>query len=386
MRVLIVEDDKALADGLLRTLRRSGYAVDHSVTGELALRACAEEHYDLIVLDVSLPGIDGFEVLRQLRKNRETGSVLILTAHDAEPDRVRGLDLGADDYVTKPFSLPEFEARVRALIRRSQAVRSPTLRLGTLTIDSAARRAQIGGEDLDLTPREWGVLEYLLTRTGQVISKEQMLQALCSWDDSLTHNAIEVYISRLAASCRRQASGSGRCAASATWSKTRMPQPGSLQRLLARWLIGPLAGLIVLSGIPTYLTAISAAKDAYDSALLDPALAIASHLHVVDDKIEIGLPVVALDALRIDSVDRMYFQVLGPDNQRIAGNATIPLPPSEPGDRCLRPRLLRYRASQASASGSRRSACRTGTEESWCRSRRPSSSANAWSRNCCCRR
>jgi len=197
MRVLIVEDDNALADGLLRTLRRSGYAVDHSATGELALRACAEEHYDLIVLDIGLPGIDGFEVLRQLRKNRETGSVLILTAHDAESDRVRGLDLGADDYVTKPFSLPEFEARVRALIRRSQAVRSPTLRLGTLTIDSAAHRAKIGGEDLDLTPREWGVLEYLLTRTGQVISKEQMLQALCSWDVSLTHNAIEVYISRL---------------------------------------------------------------------------------------------------------------------------------------------------------------------------------------------
>ena len=148
-------------------------------------------------IEIGLPGMDGFEVLRQLRKNRETGSILILTVHDAEPDRIRGLDLGADDYVTKPFSLPEFEARVRALIRRSQAVRSPTLRLGTLTIDSTARRAQIGGEDLELTPREWGVLEYLLTRAGQVVSKEQMLQALCSWDDSLTHNAIEVYISRL---------------------------------------------------------------------------------------------------------------------------------------------------------------------------------------------
>lgn len=107
-----------------------------------------------------------------------------------------------------------------------------------------------------------------------------------------------------------------------------MPQPDSLQRLLARWLIGPLTGLIILSGIPAYLTAISAAQDAYDSALLDPALAIASHLRVVDDQIEIGLPVIALDALRIDSVDRMFFQVLGPENQRIAGNAAIPLPPS----------------------------------------------------------
>ena len=107
-----------------------------------------------------------------------------------------------------------------------------------------------------------------------------------------------------------------------------MPQQDSLQRLLARWLIGPLTALIVLSGIPTYLTAISAVQDAYDSALLDPALAIASHLHVVDDRIEIDLPLVALDALRIDSVDRMFFQVLGPENQRIAGTATIPLPPS----------------------------------------------------------
>jgi two-component system OmpR family response regulator len=197
MRVLIVEDDKALADGLMRTLRRSGYAVDQAGTGELALRACGEEHYDLVVLDISLPGIDGFEVLRQLRRDHQAGSILILTARDAEPDRVHGLDLGADDYVTKPFSLPEFEARVRALMRRSQAVRSPKLQFGTLTIDSTARRAQIDGEELDLTPREWGVLEYLLTRAGQVVSKDQMLQALCSWDDSLTHNAIEVYISRL---------------------------------------------------------------------------------------------------------------------------------------------------------------------------------------------
>src|SRR5439155_1476612 len=136
MRVLIVEDDNALADGLMRTLRQSGYAVDHAESGELALRACAEEHYDLVVLDVSLPGIDGFEVLRQLR-------------------------------------------------------------FGRLSVDTVARRASIGPDLLDLTPREWAVLEYLLMRVGQVVSKEHMLQAMCSWDDSLTHNAIEVYISRL---------------------------------------------------------------------------------------------------------------------------------------------------------------------------------------------
>lgn len=196
MRVLIVEDDKALADGLLRTLRQSGYAVDHAASGELALRACAEEHYDLTVLDISLPGIDGFEVLKTLRK-QQGGSILILSAHDSESDRIRGLDLGADDYVAKPFSLPELEARIRALIRRSQTVRSPRMNFGQLSVDVAGRQARIGDSNLELTPREWGVLEYLIMRAGQVVSKEQMLQALCSWDDSLTHNAIEVYISRL---------------------------------------------------------------------------------------------------------------------------------------------------------------------------------------------
>ena len=199
MRVLIVEDDTALADGLQRTLRQSGYAVDHAPNGELTLRACAEEHYDLIVLDLGLPGMDGLEVLRALRKRNPTGSILLLTARDLESERVKGLDLGADDYVTKPFSLPELEARIRALIRRSQSVRSPRMRYGALQIDTVARRADVDGQALELTPREWGVLEYLLAHAGQVVSKEQMLQALCSWDDSLTYNAFEVYVSRLRA-------------------------------------------------------------------------------------------------------------------------------------------------------------------------------------------
>ncbi len=198
MRVLLVEDDKALADGLLRTLRGSGgYAVDHAATGELALKAAAEEKFDLIVLDIGLPGISGFEVLDKLRANQYRGSILILTARDAESDRVKGLDLGADDYVTKPFSLPEFEARVRALIRRSQAIHTPVLSFGRLKLHTVAKRAQIDNEDIELTPREWSVLEYLLMHAGQVISKDQMLEALCSWDSSLTHNTIEVYVSRI---------------------------------------------------------------------------------------------------------------------------------------------------------------------------------------------
>lgn len=197
MRVLLVEDDKALADGLLRTLRASGYAVDHAASGELALKAAGEEKFDLIVLDIGLPGISGFEVLDKLRTSQYRGSILMLTARDAESDRVKGLDLGADDYVTKPFSLPEFEARVRALIRRSQAIHTPVLSFGRLKLDTVAKRAQIDGEDIELTPREWSVLEYLLMHAGQVISKDQMLEALCSWDSSLTHNTIEVYVSRI---------------------------------------------------------------------------------------------------------------------------------------------------------------------------------------------
>ncbi len=197
MRVLLVEDDKALADGLLRTLRGSGYAVDHAATGELALKAAGEEKFDLIVLDIGLPGISGFDVLHQLRTNQFRGSILMLTARDAEADRVKGLDLGADDYVSKPFSLPEFEARVRALIRRSQAIHAPVLSFGRLKLHTVAKRAQIDDEDIELTPREWSVLEYLLMHAGQVISKDQMLEALCSWDSSLTHNTIEVYVSRI---------------------------------------------------------------------------------------------------------------------------------------------------------------------------------------------
>jgi two-component system OmpR family response regulator len=188
---------------LSRTLRHSGYAVDHVPTGEMALRGASEEHFDLIVLDLGLPGMDGFDVLARLRMNPQTGGILILTARDTEADRVKGLDLGADDYVAKPFSLPEFEARVRALIRRSQAVHSPVLSFGRLTLNTVSKRAQIDGGDVELTPREWGVLEYLLMRAGQVVSKEQMLQALCGWDASLTHNTIEVYVSRLRAKLNR---------------------------------------------------------------------------------------------------------------------------------------------------------------------------------------
>jgi DNA-binding response OmpR family regulator len=197
MRILLVEDDATLADGLTRTLNQAEYTVEQVRTGEEADTALQHRLFDFVVLDIGLPGIDGFEVLRRLRRRPTYVPVLVLTARDAIDDRVRGLDLGADDYLVKPFALPEFEARVRALIRRSQAGKNPQLINGPLIMDTIARRVTLNGQPVDLTAREWSVLEHLMMRAGQVVSKEHLLQALSTWDRELSLNAIEVYVSRL---------------------------------------------------------------------------------------------------------------------------------------------------------------------------------------------
>lgn len=197
MRILIVEDDKLLSDGLTRPLRQVGYVVDSVATGEKAVLAAAFENYDVIILDIGLPDIDGFEVLRRMRRNDRYVPVLFLTARDEIENRVRGLDLGADDYLVKPFALDELEARLRALMRRGQATRTPQITCGALVIDMARRQALLHGERLDLTQREWGVLEFMLRHIGQVVSKEQIVEALCDWSEELTLNAVEVYMSRL---------------------------------------------------------------------------------------------------------------------------------------------------------------------------------------------
>ncbi len=197
MRILIVEDDDLLAAGLIRALDQTGYAVDRVNSGERADLALTAETYDLVVLDIGLPGIDGFTVLKHLRSRGQTCPVLILTARDAVNDRVRGLDLGADDYMIKPFALSEFEARLRALVRRGTQSANPQLSCGKLLLDTLSHRAWLGDVSLNLTAREWGILEYLLMRQGQVLSKDKILQAVCSWDETISPNAIEVYMSRL---------------------------------------------------------------------------------------------------------------------------------------------------------------------------------------------
>jgi two-component system OmpR family response regulator len=196
MRILVVEDDALLADGLTRVLKRSGHAVDQVRTGLQADNSLRITSYELVVLDVGLPGIDGFEVLRRLRSRRSKANVLVLTARDGVEDRVHGLDLGADDYLTKPFSVTEFEARVRALSRRPTLAAASMVIRG-LSVDVEAKRVKVNDVPIDLTAREWALLELFLAHPGRVLSKEQIALQLASYEDTLTVNAIEVYVSRL---------------------------------------------------------------------------------------------------------------------------------------------------------------------------------------------
>lgn len=197
MRILIVEDDPILADGLTRSLRACDYAVDCANDGGEADHVLAGQQYDLVILDLGLPKFDGYEVLRRLRRRGSKTPVLILTARDSLDDRVKGLDLGGDDYLSKPFDLPELEARVRALVRRGQSGGSSLLTHGALALDTVGRRATLNGEALELSARELGVLEVLMMRSGRVVNKDQLAEELYGWDEEVGPNAIEVYMHRL---------------------------------------------------------------------------------------------------------------------------------------------------------------------------------------------
>jgi two-component system OmpR family response regulator len=197
MRILLVEDDVMLAEAVSRALTQSAHAVDVSRSGDEADRVLATGQYDLVVLDVGLPKIDGFEVLKRLRERRSTVPVLMLTVRDAPEDRVAGLDLGADDYLTKPFHLSELEARVRALIRRSNSSSSPGMVHGRLRLDMAGRRLYCDEQPLDLSAREFAVIEVLLLKEGRVVTKQQIVEHLYGWDDSSSSNSVEVFVYRL---------------------------------------------------------------------------------------------------------------------------------------------------------------------------------------------
>lgn len=196
MRVLVVEDEPDLLDSLMKALREDDYAVDGAPDGEEGLYKADSYDYDAVVLDIMLPRIDGWEVLRRLRKTKKT-PVLMLTARDAVPDRVRGLNTGADDYLVKPFDLSELLARLRALIRRSASQAESRLELGDVVIDTAARSVWRQGEPVALTAREYALVEFLALHRGQVVTRTMLYDHLFDENDSTLSNLLDVHVSNV---------------------------------------------------------------------------------------------------------------------------------------------------------------------------------------------
>ncbi|MFA6970969.1 MAG: response regulator transcription factor [Gallionella sp.] len=195
MHLLLIEDDPVLANGLMHTLQSANFTVTHEANGERADHLLTVKHYDLVILDLGLPDMDGSEVLLRLRQRGSDVPVLVLTARNSLSDRVLGLDCGADDYLAKPFDLRELEARIRALLRRRQSVAQ--LQVGELCLDTVGQRATLQGEPVELLARELSVLKILMLRVGRVVSKEQLCEQVSSLGEEVSINAVEVYVHRL---------------------------------------------------------------------------------------------------------------------------------------------------------------------------------------------
>ena len=197
MRILLIEDDELVADAIVRGLSLAGFTVDHSASAESGRAALSAEHFDLAVVDIGLPGADGLSLLGALRQRGTVMPVLILTARDTLADKIRAFDLGADDFLMKPFEQAELAARCRALIRRASLSPTGIVRLGRLTIDLNGHQLQIDAQPVELTKREWLVLESLAHNLGRIVTKDRLLQALAGWEQDLTPNAVETHVSRL---------------------------------------------------------------------------------------------------------------------------------------------------------------------------------------------
>jgi DNA-binding response OmpR family regulator len=199
MRILLVEDDALVADAVVRGLERAGFSVHHAPAAGGARSALRAESFDLLILDVGLPDADGLSLLGSLRQEGRSVPVLVLTARDTLAEKIRAFERGADDFLMKPFEQAELAARCRALIRRSSLAPSGLVRFGRLSIDLNGHELQIDGQTIELTRREWLVLEILAHHLGRIVPKERLLQALSGWEQDLSPNAVETHVSRLRA-------------------------------------------------------------------------------------------------------------------------------------------------------------------------------------------
>lgn len=197
MRILLVEDDTLLGDGMQKSLGHLGFSVDWLRDGRQAVHALASETYAAVVLDLGLPQLDGLAVLRSAREDGLRAPVLILTARDAKPDKLKGFSLGADDYVVKPVDMEELAARLHALIRRSGGHAAPRLCIGQVEIDPAAHRVWREGQEVELSAREFAILELLMQNAGRVLTRAQIEESLYGWGDSVDSNTVEVFIHHL---------------------------------------------------------------------------------------------------------------------------------------------------------------------------------------------
>ncbi len=197
MRVLVIEDEPGVAGFLSKGLREASYAVDLADNGVDGLHKAVTETYDAVVLDLMLPGMDGFSILREVRSREIRTPVICLTARDAVDDRIKGLDLGADDYLAKPFSFSELLARIRALLRRGQALRANPITVADLKVDAVARSVHRGDRRIDLSPTEYALLEYLVRNTGQVLPRTMILEHVWDMNHDPMTNVIDVHINRL---------------------------------------------------------------------------------------------------------------------------------------------------------------------------------------------
>ena len=194
MKVLVVEDDRRMASLLVQGLTEEGYAVAAAHTGTEGFAIAASSPFDLIVLDVTLPGMDGFELARRLRKNRVLTPILMLTARDTKEDMIQGLDLGADDYLTKPFDFEVFCARIRAAIRRGPAAMEVVLRAGPLEVNTSSREVKVLGRTVALSRTEYALLELLVRRRGQVVSREAIFEEVWGWDRSVESTTLDAFM------------------------------------------------------------------------------------------------------------------------------------------------------------------------------------------------